>query len=289
MERHEWLEWRHKGIGSSDAPAIMQVSGFGMTPLKLYEEKVVPFKGEDDSNQWIKDRGNEVEIQIRTLLNWKYNINLQPSLKVMEDYPFIKASTDGEDQGIICEIKLLGKEDFERGIVPIKYWPQVQHLLMVTGAKKCIFAAHKYDSEAKTRQMPTLESLLIIEVEPDHTYIGQLLSEEIKFWDHVQKKKPPVPTDQDYKRLTGLAPAAKKYIKLTEKMKVLEEQIEEVKKELLEAADRQNHSRYECSGLRIQQVSKVGNVDYKKVPELKGVDLEPYRKAGSVYWKISTI
>lgn len=34
-------------------------------------------------------------------------------------------------------------------------------------------------------------------------------------------------------------------------------------------------------------IKRIGSVDYSKVPELKGVNLEPYRRAGTFAWTLS--
>lgn len=39
-------------------------------------------------------------------------------------------------------------------------------------------------------------------------------------------------------------------------------------------------------GVAVSQKTKKGNIKYDKVPELKGVDLEPYRGASSTYWEV---
>jgi len=40
------------------------------------------------------------------------------------------------------------------------------------------------------------------------------------------------------------------------------------------------------SGVLVYEVERKGNVDYKKVPELEGVDLEPFRKKSTKYWAV---
>lgn len=40
-------------------------------------------------------------------------------------------------------------------------------------------------------------------------------------------------------------------------------------------------------GRKLTQVERKGNVQYAKVPELKGVDLEPYRGKPTKFWKLS--
>jgi len=40
-------------------------------------------------------------------------------------------------------------------------------------------------------------------------------------------------------------------------------------------------------GVFVTKVQRKGTIDYSSIPELKGVDLEKYRKCSSEYWKIS--
>ena len=40
-------------------------------------------------------------------------------------------------------------------------------------------------------------------------------------------------------------------------------------------------------GRKLTKVERKGNVQYAKVPELKGVDLEPYRGKPSSFWKLT--
>lgn len=40
------------------------------------------------------------------------------------------------------------------------------------------------------------------------------------------------------------------------------------------------------NGHKISRIVRKGNVQYNKIPELEGVDLEPYRAKDSVYWQI---
>jgi len=43
----------------------------------------------------------------------------------------------------------------------------------------------------------------------------------------------------------------------------------------------------EICGRKLTRVERKGAVDYAKIPALKGMDLEPFRKAGSEFWKLS--
>lgn len=43
---------------------------------------------------------------------------------------------------------------------------------------------------------------------------------------------------------------------------------------------------YEGNGVKVALIERKGSVDYNKVPELKGVDLEAYRKESTSYWSV---
>ena len=40
-----------------------------------------------------------------------------------------------------------------------------------------------------------------------------------------------------------------------------------------------SHAKEQGGGVSVTRLWKRGNIDYKRVPELRGVDLEPYRRS----------
>lgn len=42
-------------------------------------------------------------------------------------------------------------------------------------------------------------------------------------------------------------------------------------------------------GVRVIRSERVGSVDYKSIPELESVDLDQYRKPGSVYFQVREV
>lgn len=62
------------------------------------------------------------------------------------------------------------------------------------------------------------------------------------------------------------------------------EQLEKARDALLEITTQNTKG----GGLTVYCAEKKGAVDYKKVPELKGVDLEPYRKGSTKVWTVKT-
>ncbi len=285
MENSEWLKWRHKRVGGSDAPIVMGVSKY-MTPLELYEQKILPEPPEQERN-FIQERGQRFEPKIRELFNLTHWKTMEPALLESADFTFMGVSLDGRDGKEICEIKMASKEDHEgviQGRCPAHYYPQVQHELAVSGADYCWYISY-WDPDQDENNVRSVH-MAVLKVHPDPVYIGDMIQKEQAFWDCVQKRKPPQAEVGDYKTLKGLAPVANKYKRLKLKLEELETQIEACKDELIAAAKEAKHPRLRVGNLRLNEISRVGNVDYKKVPELKGVDLDKYRGKGSLYWKI---
>ncbi len=291
MNRIEWLKWRQKGIGSSDAGIIMGVSPWS-TALELYEEKIATEVVEDDSNQYIKDVGNDLEPKVRSLYSLASGVDYQVALMEMEGFPILYSSDGASpDKKRFIEIKLLGKADYEgalKGEVPEKYYPQLQHGLMVSKGEVIYLIGYPHSEYMKERKVE-LSHFAIVEVKPDLAYQGTLMQEELKFWDHVTAKKPPIPSAKDYKTLRGYAAQVKKWKSLKAKADAIQEEIDKVREEIEAAAKKDGHPRFVCAGVRIRQESRAGSVNYKTIPELKGVDLDKYRGKGSVFWKLEIV
>lgn len=204
VNRDLWLEWRHQGIGSSDAGVIMNASRFNNRD-SLLASKSLPVAPEDTSNSFIKERGNKIEFQVRMFLEQKYGQSFSALNTEHTVFPFIRASLDGasEDRKTILEIKLLSSintskinkeaEGYkkwvaakEQSVIPKDYYPQIQHQLFVTGADKCLFVGYM---EHRGNQIVTEDKLAIVEVLPDNAYTKLLMRSEFDFWLDVQYKK----------------------------------------------------------------------------------------------------
>lgn len=202
-DRQDWLNWRHAGIGSSDSAVVMGVSRFKKLE-QLLEEKSGPVPPEDQSNTYIKERGNRIEFQVRAYLENTMNVTLAAMNCHHEAFPFIRASLDGAtpNRKTLVEIKLLSSvnpdkvnteaEGYKKwvaakaGKVPDEYYPQIQHQLFVTGADECYFVGYK---EVKGNQVVTEEKLAIVKVLPDKEYIKSMVQKQFEFWFNVQEMK----------------------------------------------------------------------------------------------------
>ena len=304
MSRQNWLDWRHKGIGSSDAAAIMGVSPY-KTALQLWEEKVKPDAKEKPSN-WAMEKGNEYEPIARQQFCAHYNLQngteetFDPLLVELAEAPFMRASLDGSasDRSTIIEIKYQGKEnhgkivevhkiieagnfddkttDFEKTIkeaVRVDYWTQIQHQLLCSNANLAYLVS--FDGKKSVAWVP---------IAPDREYHKKHFRECAKFWDCVVNKTPPGVTDDDFVPLTGMDKAVEEWKILSQQAATLQEQADKIKEDILAKV---THPKMKACGVTIVQVERAGAVDYKKIPELKGIDLEKYRKAGSKYYKMT--
>jgi putative phage-type endonuclease len=313
MEREDWIQWRHKFIGGSDAPIVMGVSKY-KTPLQLYEVKILPKAPPEESN-FIMERGNRVEPKIRALFNLHYEHNMEVALLQSEAFPFMSVSLDGLEGKDICEIKMASKEDHAEvklGIVPAHYYPQVMHELLVSGAERCWYISY-WDPAQRENEIKT-EHMEVLEVLPDPAYFKTLIKAETEFWKCVQDRTPPPLSDRDYKQIRGMAKLANKYKQLKLKEDKIADELKAVTDELKVAAQANGHSQCMISGVRVCQQERQGAIDYgaviagyehnmqvmwalldqeeriaAKLNFKKASDLDAHRKPGSKFWKLDIV
>lgn len=284
-----WHTWRNQGLGSSDAPVIMNVSPW-KTPLQLYEEKL-GLNYELMTPNFIQSQGIEAEPKVRRFFESLKNKEYSPQTCAMNDFKFLRASLDGRDESgdEIIEIKLSGREDWElakSGTVPAKYYPQIQHQLMVSGARVCFYLSYLYD---KNEREVGVDNIIIHPVELNPDYVMGLLGEELKFWELIQKRTPPPVTDRDYKKVRIDHDLTEKWKAAKAAVDLYTEELEKVRAEILLAADMKNHPRLIANDIRFTKITRSGSVDYSKIEILKGLDLNKYRKNPVVSWRIEEL
>lgn len=270
QEGKDWLEWRRQGIGSSDAPVIMGVSPW-CDVLTLYKRK----RGEipEQESNWAMARGKRLESEVRAILEKSLGV-LEPATLTHPELPWMRASVDGIslDGKVVVEIKCPGYVDHlpaRAGRVPPKYTPQVQHILAVTGRDNLIYASYNSGE------------LLKFFVPRDEPYIALLIKAEQAFWDAIQAGIPPVVEGQ--RTDDAWLEAAVRYREAKTAYDLAAEALDTAKAELLALTDTDASG----AGLKVSRIEKKGTVDYKAIPALKGLDLEPYRKPGHTEWRIT--
>ncbi len=272
----EWLDLRKNHIGASDAPIIMGVSPW-RTPYQLWQEKLG--LGESQTETQAMRYGKQMEEPARQAYE-KYTGNLVcPEVIFHPTKKFMMASLDGLsfDRSIAVEIKNSNSEDHriaKDGKVPEKYYPQVQHQLACLGINMLHYFSYR-DGDG-----------VVVEVERDHTYIESLYKEEESFWNKVINLDAPDLGERDFVKIEDedFARLAAEWGNLTKQLALLEKKEKEYRAALIARANGQNAK---GNGITLTKIVRKGAVDYKKVPELIGVDLEVYRKEPVESWRIS--
>ena len=269
----QWHALRKTKITATDAPIIMGASHW-KTKIQLYHEKLSPTELHHINERM--QRGIDLEPIARDLFTLKTGIVAQPKI-VVKDWAM--ASLDGMDALCtkIVEIKCPGQKDHAialSGKVPDHYYPQLQHQMYVTDVNMCYYFS--FDGADG----------VVVEVPRDAKYIEKMIEEEIKFYQCLINKIPPEPSENDYiERDDSLwKQCADNWLSVNAKIKQLEKEEEDLRKQLIFLSGEHNTK---GSGLSLCQVQRKGNVDYSKIPQLKGLDLEIYRKPSINSWRIT--
>ena len=184
MSRDEWLRWRNRGIGSSDAPVAVGMSRYKY-PLELWMEKTGRKIQEDISNKDAVFWGTTLEPIVANVYAEKTGKKVRRVNSVLQhpEYPFMLANLDRiVEGGGVLEIKTAGlrsQGQWEDG-VPLAYQIQVLHQLAVTGKAWADVAVLIGGQEFR-----------IYRIERDEKRIAKLVDMEKTFWDHVEKETAP--------------------------------------------------------------------------------------------------
>ena len=182
----DWLEYRKRGIGGSDASVVCGVSRY-KSPMELWLDKTgqLPAQEAGEAAYW----GTQLEPFVRAEFTKRTGIEVQCVRQLLQsgELPFMLASLDG-----VCEVPDYGTCVFEaktasaykaaewEGSIPDEYQLQIQHYMAVTGYKAAYIAVLIGGNTFKWRF-----------VERDEELISMLIDLEADFWRHVQDCTPP--------------------------------------------------------------------------------------------------
>lgn len=205
--REEWLKARQKGIGGSDAAAVLGISPW-KSNVQLWEEKTGITEPEDISEKEVVRFGKESEAAIRQLFQldfpeYKVSYDEFGMIANQPDCPFIFATLDGEltDQNGrkgILEIKtteIRRSIDWKKwkGQVPDYYYAQIVHQLLATGYDFAILKARIREQRGALGEFGWSVTVrhYLFERSPLLEDIAYLKEKEIAFWRAVQTKTRP--------------------------------------------------------------------------------------------------
>lgn len=269
----EWLEFRKGKIGASMAPIIMGVSPW-KTPLQLFRELSQEITKEPSYSM---QRGTSLEPKAREWVNGILKKEFVPVVVQHENLDEWIASLDGYDGESILEIKCPGQEDHLlaiSGIIPAHYYPQLQHQMFVTGIPFCYYCS--YDGK----------NGVILKCYSDLTYQDFLYNSERRFLGFLRDNEPPEPSDMDLDDIVDpeALEEAEEYIEFCKSIESMEKERTSIREKLISRCSRKNSR---IGDIYLSKISRKGNVDYSKIPELKKIDLEQYRRPSSEFYTIS--
>lgn len=265
----EWLRWRLGGIGASDAPVVRGDSRW-MTPLSLWEIKTGR-ASEADRGDIAMRRGRRLEAAARAAYEAATGEVVEPHCITHDHLDWMRASLDGLnfERSIALEIKCpLRSSDHAlalSGRVPLHYYAQLQHQLEVSRAREL----HYWSFDGRRGAL--------VKVVPDSGYIDELVQLEREFWKRVTENRWPEPAlkVRDLSNDPNWAEAARRYRKVRHLSEQLAEQEHLLRAKLMSLADAKRA--FGC-GIELVCSSRRGAVEYGAIPELRGVDLERFRK-----------
>ena len=186
MPYEEWLEYRRRGIGGSDASVVCGINRY-KSPVELWMDKTnqLPYQEAGEAAYW----GTQLEALVRTEFTKRTGVEVQIVGQLLQsaEYPFMLANLDG-----ICEHPEHGACIFEaktasaykayewENAIPDEYQLQIQHYIAVTGYKAAYIAVLIGGNTFRWKL-----------VERDEELISMLIPLEKDFWKHVRNNTPP--------------------------------------------------------------------------------------------------
>lgn len=214
MNREQFLENRRKGIGGSDAAAVLGLSKW-KTAYDVFLDKTGQSEPTPDNDAMLWGRLLEPVIRQQYADRTGREVAM-PSMLTMADKPYIVANVDGLCNDRVLEIKTArtAKDWGEEGTdeVPMQYFLQCQHYLMVTGKPVADVAVLIGSADFR-----------IYTVEANEKLFGVMQTAYAEFWNnHV---------------LTGTPPEAVSYADAVARFKVSNGQSIEATPEIVAALD----------------------------------------------------
>jgi putative phage-type endonuclease len=262
----EWHAYRLTHRNASESAAVLGLSPW-TTPYQLWLIKTSRYCHETNVAM---QRGTELEPAARVAYEAQTGLIMQPVVLEAGAY---SASLDGMtlEGDLVLEIKcpMRGANsnlwlDVAAGQVPAYYLIQVQHQLMVSGAS----TAHLWVYDGNKG--------LLHEIDRDELAMDRIRQAWDAFQPYLDSDTPPPLSEADtlVRNDPAWADAAKAFSDAKRLADEQADRLELARKALVLLA---RHPKESGAGVSVTRFWKAGNVVYKDVPALKGVDLDKFR------------
>ena len=184
MDRNEWLEWRRRGIGGSDAAAVAGLNPW-KSPIEVYLDKIGELPKQEDNEKMYWGRVLEDIVAKEFAKRTGKKVRRRNAILQHLEYEFMLANIDrelvGEKVGLECKTASeYTKDEWKDDKVPEQYILQCQHYMAVTGYQGWWIAA-----------LIGGNKFIYKYIERDEEIINYLIQIETEFWRMVENKTPP--------------------------------------------------------------------------------------------------
>ena len=199
LSREDWLACRRKGIGGSDAAAIMGMSPFCTKRDLYYDKRGIQAVMDEEEDNWVaKEVGHRLEDLVAEIFSRKTGLKVYPVRKMFRHplYPFMLADVDffidfpDGSKGILeCKTTNYNCQNkWANDSTPVNYEYQGRHYMAVMNINKVYFACLYGNNE---------NEFIIRCMERDLDIEEDLIAEEEFFWkENVEKGVEPPYTEK---------------------------------------------------------------------------------------------
>ena len=243
MPREQWLELRKKGIGGSDAAAIVGLDRY-RSPFDVYADKLGLRPEIPDNEAMRQGRDLEQYVSERFMEATGKKVRRRNAILQHPEHHWMLANIDrwvvGENAGLECKTtSILNSTKFSQGEFQPNYYVQCVHYMAVTGAERWYLAV-----------LVLNKSFHVFTIERDEAEIQALIETEKDFWEnHVLKQIPPTPDgsestsellkqmfpearEREEVALYGYEEKIQQYLELDTRVKELTQERDAIKQEL---------------------------------------------------------
>ena len=176
LSREDWLEYRRKGLGGSDASTVCGLNPYS-SKLTLWADKTGRLPEKEDSEAMRTGRDLEQYVASRFEEATGKRVHRRNAMFAHDKYDFITANVDrevvGENAGLECKTtSAYARSDFENGEIPLNYLCQCRHYMNVMGYEKMYLAV-----------LVMGRAFYWFEIPYDKAEGDALLKMEIDFWN----------------------------------------------------------------------------------------------------------
>jgi putative phage-type endonuclease len=269
-----WEEFRRTHIGASDSPTICGVNPY-KSAYKLWKEKAV---GEKQALNTAMKEGHRLEASARKLAQEHWDMEFSPLCVLHDSINYLMASLDGynKDKGIGLEIKVVGDTTYEKVTKsgPLLPWIyQVNHQMECSDSDSTyIFVMHRERGIFSAHQ-----------VGKDKSIVKEILEKDADFYERLLNFEPPEDSHQE-RADNPWRIASEEFLKAKFEAQQAEEYLKTCRQLLIDISGNES-----CKGFGVSTTRYIsrGSIDYSKIPELKAIDLNAFRKEPKESWRVS--